>query len=199
MKNLASQLSELLGHAFEQAGYGEGWGKTAPSDRPDLADFQCNDAMRAAKKLGVNPRQIAQSIADQLTDHPDLREIAVAGPGFLNLKLSPKLLNQHANAMPGDVDQKFFGTALTEKILLDFGGANVAKPMHVGHLRSAVIGDSLQRLFRLLGAEVTSDVHLGDWGLQMGHLITELAEEQPDLPYFDPEKNRLSRSISGHD
>ena len=140
--------------------------------------------MAAAKTAKKNPREIAGQIVEILRNNPDFGFVEMAGPGFINLEPSDKLITKRANELSGD-ERTGAGFAKPEKIVLDFGGPNVAKPMHVGHLRSSVIGDSLQRLLRFQGHEVISDIHLGDWGLQMGHLITELQEEQPDLPYFD--------------
>lgn len=185
MTSLADQLSATLGDAFAAMGLDAGLGRVSESDRPDLAPYQCNGALAAAKQAGKPPRVIAQGIADHLASvMPDLA-VEIAGPGFLNLTPAPSIYTGQANALAGDERAGARQVDAPRKVLIDFGGPNVAKPMHVGHLRSSVIGDSLQRLFRFLGHEVTSDIHLGDWGLQMGQLITELEDEQPGLPYFD--------------
>ncbi len=186
---LADRLSALAAAAFEQAGgapeQAAQWGRVMRSDRPDLAPFQCNGAMAAAKALKQNPRAIAAAAAQILADQTDIAAVDVAGPGFLNITPAPHLIIDRAQALAGDARAGAGRVAEPQTIVLDFGGPNVAKPMHVGHLRSAVIGDCLQRLMKFRGDQLTSDIHLGDWGLQMGHLITELEDEQPDLPYFD--------------
>ena len=155
------------------------------SDKPELADFQCNGAMAAAKAAGKNPRDIAAGVAAALKAHPMVLSAEVAGPGFINLRVSDAALSARAEVVRGDAMAGAERAADAQVTVIDFGGANVAKPMHVGHLRSAVIGDTLQRICRFAGDTVISDVHLGDWGLQMGHLVTELEDEQPGLVYFD--------------
>ncbi|MBA4228129.1 MAG: arginine--tRNA ligase [Hyphomonas sp.] len=185
MTSLAKELSAAAGAAFDAMGLEARFGEVRRSDKPELADFQCNGAMAAAKAAAKNPREIAGEIAAKLKEHASVLSAEVAGPGFINLRVSDAALSARAENVRGDAmagAEKAPDAAVT---VIDFGGANVAKPMHVGHLRSAVIGDTLQRLLRFLGDEVTSDVHLGDWGLQMGHLVTELQDEQPDLIYFD--------------
>lgn len=185
MASLAKELSAAAGAAFDAMGLEARFGEVRRSDKPDLADFQCNGAMAAAKAAAKNPREIAGEIAAKLKEHPSVLSAEVAGPGFINLRVSDAALSSRAEGVRGDVMAGAEKAPDTQVTVIDFGGANVAKPMHVGHLRSAVIGDTLQRLLRFLGDEVTSDVHLGDWGLQMGHLVTELQDEQPDLIYFD--------------
>ncbi|MEQ1782077.1 MAG: arginine--tRNA ligase [Hyphomonadaceae bacterium] len=183
--DLADQLSEAAGAAFAALGLDVSLGAMRRSDRPDLADFQCNGAMAAAKKLGKNPREIATAIVDALKASPLVASTDVAGPGFINVKLSASALSQRAEQIAADPRAGARSVDSPRRVVIDFGGWNVAKEMHIGHLRSTVIGDSLQRLFRFMGDSVTSDVHLGDWGLQMGQLINEVKLEQPDLPYFD--------------
>jgi arginyl-tRNA synthetase len=183
--DLADQLSDLAGAAFVALGLEPSLGAMRRSDRPDLADFQCNGAMAAAKKLGKNPREIAGAVVDALKASALVANAEVAGPGFINVRLSAEALSARAEELAADVRAGARGVATARKVVFDFGGWNVAKEMHIGHLRSTVIGDSLQRLFRFMGDSVTSDVHLGDWGLQMGQLINEVKLEQPDLPYFD--------------
>ncbi|KCZ98290.1 arginyl-tRNA ligase [Hyphomonas polymorpha PS728] len=185
MASLAKELSAAAGAAFDAMGLEARFGEVRRSDKPELADFQCNGAMAAAKAAGRNPREIAGEIAAKLKEHPSVLSAEVAGPGFINLRVSDAALSARAEGVRGDAMAGAEKAADAQVTVIDFGGANVAKPMHVGHLRSAVIGDTLQRLLRFLGDEVTSDVHLGDWGLQMGHLVTELQDEQPDLIYFD--------------
>ncbi len=182
---LEDVLSARLGAAFAQAGLDPALGAVRPADRPDLAPFQCNGALAGAKAAGKNPRQIAQAVAAALEDDPLLQRVEIAGPGFINLTPSHAALEARAAALVADSRG---GAGMVEhprRVIIDFGGPNVAKAMHVGHLRSTIIGDALQRLFRFRGDDVVSDVHLGDWGLQMGQIITELARERPNLPYFD--------------
>ncbi|MFN7054135.1 arginine--tRNA ligase [Hyphomonas sp.] len=185
MTSLAGELSAAAGAAFEAMGLAARFGEVRRSDKPELADFQCNGAMAAAKAAGRNPREIAGEIAAKLKGHPSVSSAEVAGPGFINLRVSDAALSARAEGVRGDAMAGAEKAADAAVTVIDFGGANVAKPMHVGHLRSAVIGDTLQRLLRFLGDTVISDVHLGDWGLQMGHLVTELQDEQPGLIYFD--------------
>lgn len=155
------------------------------SAKPDLPPFQCNGALAAAKAAKKNPRDIAAAVVEALSDNPDFEGLVIGGPGFINFGPSAELISRRANVLGGDSKTGARHADSPKKIIVDFGGPNVAKPMHVGHLRSSVIGDCLQRLLRFRGHEVVSDIHLGDWGLQMGHLITELSDEQPDLAYFD--------------
>ncbi|PHR94428.1 MAG: arginine--tRNA ligase [Robiginitomaculum sp.] len=183
----SSILQILNGHvqvAFEALDLPVELGRVVVGSKGD-APFQCNGALAAAKIAKKSPRDIAASVVEKLAGNPDIESAEIGGPGFINLVPAAHVLKARANglaqsemtgARPADKIQKF---------VVDFGGPNVAKPMHVGHLRSSVIGDSLQRLLRFRGHSVVSDIHLGDWGLQMGHLITELQEEQPDLMYFD--------------
>ena len=185
MTDLARQLSEAVGAAFEKLGLDVGLGAVRRSDRPDLADFQCNGAMAAAKAAKKNPREIATAVVEALSGNALVESCDVAGPGFINLKVSAAALAGQAQAIADDERAGGGKVETSRKVVMDFGGWNVAKPMHIGHLRSTIIGDSLQRLFRFRGDEVTSDVHLGDWGLQMGQLINEVKLEQPELPYFD--------------
>lgn len=187
MTDLATELSAACSAAFEAEGFEARWGAVRRSDRPELADFQCNGCMGAAKKAGLVPRDLAAKIAERITGQGPIERVDVAGPGFLNIRVASAALSRQAEFIRTDAKAGGGKLEQTEKVVIDFGGPNVAKPMHVGHLRSAVIGDTLVRLFRFLGDEVTGDAHLGDWGLQMGHLITELFAEQPDLVYFDPD------------
>jgi arginyl-tRNA synthetase len=185
MVSVISRLSTRLQAAFAAEGLPTKFGQVIESDRPDLAPYQCNGAMAAAKIAKAPPRAVAEKIAARLeADMPDLG-IEIAGPGFLNLTPADSAYADRADEIAAD--ERAGGTISPKpiKIMIDFGGPNVAKPMHVGHLRSSVLGDCLQRLLRFRGHNVTSDIHLGDWGLQMGHLVTELQDEQPDLPYFN--------------
>ncbi|MCH8490119.1 MAG: arginine--tRNA ligase [Oceanicaulis sp.] len=185
MTSLVEELTGAVSAAFEAAGLPRDLGGVIESDRPDLAPYQCNGALAAAKAAKANPRALAASIAEHLAAaRPDLA-VEIAGPGFLNIIPPASLYASRAQVLAADPRTGARKASAPLKVMIDFGGPNVAKPMHVGHLRSSVIGDSLQRLMRFRGHEVTSDIHLGDWGLQMGQLITELEDEQPDLPYFD--------------
>jgi arginyl-tRNA synthetase len=187
MSSLIGGLSAVVGQAFAAEGLPENLGQVILSDRPDLAQFQCNGALAAAKAAKANPRDIAGKIIARLKQDGRFAKIEIAGPGFINLDLTDAALNE---LLAGD------GAADTgpkknedKKLVIDFGGPNVAKPMHVGHLRSSIIGDCLQRLYRANGWAVTGDVHLGDWGLQMGQLISEVGLRGLAPLYFDASFN----------
>lgn len=183
---LTEELSTLVGAAFAAEGYDPSWGAVRVSDRPDLAQFQCNGALGAAKAAKVNPRAVAEKIAARLKGEAMFADVALAGPGFINLKLTDASLSARIAALGSDERLGGWAAPAAETIILDYGGPNVAKPLHVGHLRSAIIGECLKRLFRFVGHKVIGDIHLGDWGLPMGQLITEVKREQPTLAYFDP-------------
>ena len=185
MTDLAAQLASACVAAFEAESLDARWGAVKQSDRPELADFQCNGCMGAAKQADTNPRELAARIAPLIAEHPAVARVDIAGPGFLNIVVTDTALSSVAEAVRIDAKAGGGVAADPEKVVVDFGGPNVAKPMHVGHLRSAVIGDTMVRLLRFMGDEVIGDVHLGDWGLQMGLLICAVMQEQPDLPYFD--------------
>jgi arginyl-tRNA synthetase len=185
MRDLAGQLTEVAGAAFGALGLDPQFGAMRRSDRPDLADFQCNGAMAAAKAAKRNPREIADAVVSALRASDLVAAAETAGPGFINVRLSPASLSARVSETLADGRVGAPPCGPARRVMIDFGGWNVAKPMHIGHLRSTIIGDSLQRLFRFMGDTVVSDVHLGDWGLQMGLLIVEVAREQPDLPYFN--------------
>ena len=186
MTSLLDELSAIAGEAFAAEGYPTGLGTVQPSDRPDLAQFQCNGALPAAKIAKGNPRAIVDKIATRLKANPIFSQVEIAGPGFINLDVSDEALARRMGALATDECLGAPETGKGKTVLIDFGGANVAKPMHVGHLRSSVIGDSLQRLFRADGWHTISDVHLGDWGLQMGQLISEIGHRGIAPIYFDP-------------
>lgn len=177
---LTAELSALVGEAFAAEGFDAASGAVRVSDRPDLAQFQCNGALGAAKAAGRNPRELGEKIAARLKTNDLFAKVEVAGPGFINLTLTDDALCRRANADAGG-----WRAEKPETIVIDYGGPNIAKPLHVGHLRSAIIGECLKRLFRASGHAVIGDIHMGDWGLPMGQLITEIAREQPALPYFD--------------
>ena len=178
MTDLKTSLSEAVAAAFAAEGVDAALARVVASDRPDLADFQSNGALAAAKALKANPRELAARVAERLSNDPRLSSVEVAGPGFINLKLSDAALSQRAAAVAAD--EALAGASLntpSRKVVIDYAGPNVAKPMHVGHLRSSIIGESLKRLFRFRGDAVWGDAHFGDWGFQMGLLITACGDE----------------------
>ena len=178
-------ISNEMKQAFEAAGYDRELGKVTVSNRPDLCEYQCNGAMAGAKLYKKAPIMIANDVADKCTDSRVFAEVQAVAPGFLNLKIKGSFLADYLTQM--EKEEKF-GLEVPEKqktIIVDYGGPNVAKPLHVGHLRSAVIGESVKRIARYIGHKVIGDIHMGDWGLQMGLVITEMKERYPDLVYFD--------------
>lgn len=185
MKKLLDLISEEMMNAFEAAGYDKSLGKVTVSNRPDLCEYQCNGAMAGAKLYHKAPLMIANDVVSKCEGSKIFSDVEAVNPGFLNLKLKEEFLGNYLEEM--ERSEKF-GLPEPEKslkIVIDYGGPNVAKPLHVGHLRSAVIGESIKRIGRYNGHEVIGDIHLGDWGLQMGLIITELKERNPKLPYFD--------------
>jgi arginyl-tRNA synthetase len=185
MKNIVDLLREELSKAFAEAGYEEQYAKVTVSNRPDLCQYQCNGALAAAKQYHKAPIQIADEIVQCLQGSAMFQEATAQKPGFINLVVSDSFLADYINEMRSDEMLGCTKAAAQETIVIDYGGANVAKPLHVGHLRSAVIGESIKRTARFLGHHVIGDAHLGDWGLQMGLIITELKRRQPELVYFD--------------
>ena len=184
MKKTIEWIKEKITESFVKAGYDKKYGMVSVSNRPDLCQYQCNGAMAAAKAYKKAPIQIAQEVIAPLLEDAMFSKIEAVNPGFINISVSGAFLAEQAKEM--DQDEKL-GVSMPEKktIVIDYGGPNVAKPLHVGHLRSAVIGESVKRICRFLGNKVIGDVHLGDWGLQIGLIITELKKRQPELPYFD--------------
>ena len=185
MKKILDLISEEMQQAFAAAGYDAELGRVTVSNRPDLCEYQCNGAMAGANKYHKAPIMIANDVAEKLSDSKVFAEVQAVAPGFLNLKIKNSFFTDYLKEME-KADK--FGLDKPEKpmkIVVDYGGANIAKPLHVGHIRSAVIGESVKRILRYCGHEVIGDVHLGDWGLQMGLVITELKERKPDLVYFD--------------
>jgi len=186
--SLLTDLTTRFGVAFASLGLDPALGTVTVSDRPDLAQFQCNGALAAAKAAGRAPRDIAQDVIDAVADPAVFAELGMAGPGFINITLTDAVIGGRVAGLNPDR----FGHPVRSadgKVLIDFGGPNVAKAMHVGHLRSSLIGESLQRVFRFAGYDVVSDIHFGDWGTQMGQLIIEAQARKPDLPYFDPDSS----------
>ena len=186
MKKLIDEMNEKAAQAFAEAGYDPSYGKVTVSNRPDLCEYQCNGAMAAAKAYRKAPIQIAEAVAAALEKEDMFEEITAVKPGFINIKLDRGYLARYLMKMREDSHLSAETAEKPETIIIDYGGPNVAKPLHVGHLRSAIIGESIKRMGRFLGHKVIGDVHLGDWGLQMGLIITELQERKPELPYFDP-------------
>lgn len=185
MKKVIEILQEELSAAFEKAGYDKKYAKVGVSNRPDLCQYQCNGALAAAKEYHKAPIQMANEVVEFLKDSESFKEIAAQAPGFINMSVSDRFLADYINKMTASETLGLDKAENPETIVIDYGGANVAKPLHVGHLRSAVIGESIKRTARYLGHKVIGDVHLGDWGLQIGLIITELKHRKPELVYFD--------------
>ena len=186
MEQILDIITEKMQAAFEEAGYDRAYGRVTVSNRPDLCEYQCNGALAAAKQYHCAPIKIAQAVVEKLNAE-DYSLVEAVNPGFINLKLSGHFLKEYLETMR---TAPKFGAAQIgagKTVVVDYGGANVAKPLHIGHLRPAIIGESLKRLYKYLGYNAIGDVHLGDWGLQMGLIIAELSERQPELPYFDPD------------
>ena len=184
MKKLLELITEGFEKAFEQNEYDKKLGKVVVSNRPDLCQYQCNGAMAGAKLYHKAPIMIANQVVESLQDNEMFESVEAVMPGFINIKLNSEFVAKYLNDMK-EADKYGCENKAPETIVIDYGGANVAKPLHVGHLRSAVIGESVKRIERFMGNKVISDVHLGDWGLQMGLIITELECRKPDLVYFD--------------
>lgn len=178
MSDLKRSLSEAAAAAFQAAGLSPDFGRVTASDRPDLADFQCNGALSAAKSAKRNPREIAEQVVGILKTDPRLASVEIAGAGFINLRVSSDALSVRANAIAADPRAGAEPLAHPRRVLVDYAGPNVAKPMHVGHLRASIIGESIKRLYRFRGDEVLGDAHFGDWGFQMGLLIVSVGEER---------------------
>ncbi len=185
MKKIMDLIAEELAEAFEKAGYDRKYAKVTLSNRPDLCEYQCNGAMAGAKTYHKAPIMIAEDVVALLQDSRCLSEAGAVKPGFINMKLKEEYVADYLNQMEESSDLGLEKTENPEMIVVDYGGPNVAKPLHVGHLRSAIIGESVKRISRKMGHKVLGDIHLGDWGYQMGLIITELKERKPDLPYFD--------------
>lgn len=185
MKKIIDVLQEVMEGGFEQAGYDKKFGFVTVSNRPDLCQYQCNGAMAAAKQYKMAPFQIAEKVVEAVKENDVFEKIEMVKPGFINITVSGKLLVDFGKAM---MTEEKYGIPAPEKertVVIDYGGANVAKPLHVGHLRPAIIGESVKRICRFMGDKVIGDVHLGDWGLQIGLIINEVRHRQPELPYFD--------------
>lgn len=188
MSDLKTVLSEAAAAAFAGLGLPAELGRVTASDRPDLADFQCNGALPAAKRpenaSGRNPREIAAAVAAALNADPRLASVEIAGPGFINLRVADAALSQRADEIAADARAGAETVADPRRVIVDYGGPNVAKPMHVGHLRASIIGESVKRLYRFRGDSVLGDAHFGDWGYQMGLLIGAVCDEHPDIAHL---------------
>ena len=184
MKKFLELISEEMGKAFEAAGYQADLGKVTISNRPDLCEYQCNGAMAAAKEYKKAPFMIADDVAAAISQSDMFKSVEVVKPGFINIIVSDSMLSSYINEMARE-EKLGYEADGSDNIIIDYGGPNVAKPLHVGHLRTAIIGESLKRIFRFAGNKVTGDIHLGDWGLQMGLVIEQLHDNKPDLPYYD--------------
>jgi arginyl-tRNA synthetase len=185
LKTLLELITIETEAAFEKAGYDRELAKVTLSNRPDLCEYQCNGALAGAKKYKKAPFMIAEDVAANLAGSSYFESVDVVKPGFINLKLSKESVASYLNGMKAEEKLGVENEETPKTIMIDYGGPNVAKPLHVGHLRSAIIGESVKRILRYKGNQVIGDIHLGDWGYQMGLIITELKKRQPDLPYFD--------------
>ncbi|MDU4890712.1 MAG: arginine--tRNA ligase [Clostridium sp.] len=180
-----NQISNVVKDAFENLGYTRESGKVNTSNRPDLCQYQCNGALADAKKFKKAPVVIASEVVEKLKENPMFAKLEIAGPGFINITINDEFLVDYVNKMNGDEKLGLSKVTEVKKVIVDYGGANVAKPLHIGHLRSAIIGESIKRIAKFMGHDVIGDVHLGDWGLQMGMVISEVERRNPELPYFD--------------
>ena len=185
MKEILDVITEKMTAAFKEAGYDEKYARVVLSNRPDLCEYQCNGAMAAAKEYHKAPFMIADDVVEKLNGEAMFSMVESVKPGFINMNISEDYITEYLNSMNEDERLGVDAIENPKTIMIDYGGPNVAKPLHVGHLRSAIIGESIKRIGKFMGNEMIGDVHLGDWGLQMGLIITELRERKPDLPYFD--------------
>lgn len=185
MKKILDLIAAEMKTAFTESGYEESYAKITLSNRPDLCEYQCNGAMAAAKVYKKKPIDIAGEVVEKLAGNRMFSQIDAIMPGFININVNPHYLADYMNDMQKEEKLGVEEIGHGETVIVDYGGANVAKPLHVGHLRSAVIGESVKRLGAFLGYNMIGDVHLGDWGLQMGLIIEELRDRKPELVYFD--------------
>ena len=184
MKNFILILQEKIEKAFEECGYDKQYGKVINSNRPDLCEFQCDGALMAAKQYKKAPFIIAEEVVEKCKNNKEFEKIEVVKPGFINIDVSKEFITTYCNQI---INEEKFGCNMEEDktVVIDYGGPNIAKPLHVGHLRPAIIGESVKRIHKFFGNRVIGDVHLGDWGLQMGLVIEELKFRHPDWPYFN--------------
>ena len=185
MKKILDLITEEMEQAFADAGYEKELARVTLSNRPDLCEYQCNGAMAGAKKYHKAPIMIAEEVVAKIPENGYISGAEAVKPGFINLKTNPAAVADYLNQMEADEKLGAEEVENPKTIVIDYGGPNVAKPLHVGHLRSAIIGESVKRITRFMGNKVIGDIHLGDWGYQMGLIITELKKRQPELPYFD--------------
>lgn len=188
MIELSEQLSKILKNAFIDCGYGENAGNVVPCVVEGFGDFQCNDSMRLAKEFRKNPFDIANEVTEKIKSNPVFEKVEVARPGFINMTINNEFLSDFIEDYIDDINVEA-KPSLNKTMMIDYGGPNVAKPLHIGHLRSAIIGESLKRITKYVGYNVLGDVHLGDWGRQMGMVIMGIKRRYPDLPYFDENYN----------
>ncbi|HEY8190821.1 MAG TPA: arginine--tRNA ligase, partial [Alphaproteobacteria bacterium] len=187
MTSLAQKLTDIVGQTFETCGLPREMGLVRVADRPDLAQFQCNGAMTAAKAAKKNPREVAQQVVENVKSNPAFSKIEIAGPGFINLNVTDEYLAAHMATVGGDVRLGVANTGNGATVIVDYGGPNVAKAMHVGHLRPTIIGDAVKRILVYAGYNALGDVHMGDWGLPIGQIISEYELRHPEWPWFDPD------------
>ena len=187
MEKLIDLISGQVSDAFQKAGFEASYGRVSLSGRPDLCEYQCNGSMPAAKQYHKAPIAIAEAVVAELQNNPSFSSVEAVKPGFINLRLAPEMVSNYVNQMAQADHFGLQGEAQPKTIVIDYGGANVAKPLHVGHIRPAIIGEAVKRIARYFGNRVIGDVHLGDWGLQMGLIIEGIRDKNPDLPYFDPD------------
>ena len=187
MEKLIDLISQQVSKAFEAAGFAPELGRVSVSARPDLCEYQCNGCMKAAKEYHKAPIQIAEAVVAQLKENSAFSAAEAVKPGFINLRLAPEYVRDYLMQMSGAEKFGLQGEQEPKTVVIDYGGANGAKPLHVGHIRPAIIGEAVKRIERYMGNRVIGDVHLGDWGLQMGLIIEGIRERQPELPYFDPD------------
>ena len=186
MEKLIDRISGQVSAAFENAGFDPSYGRVSVSARPDLCEYQCNGSLPAAKQYHKAPMAIAEAVVEQLQDNSAFLTVEAVKPGFINLRLAPEMVSDYVNQMAKADKFGLQGEEHPKTVVIDYGGANVAKPLHVGHIRPAIIGEAVKRIERYFGNTVIGDVHLGDWGLQMGLIIEGIREKNPELPYFDP-------------
>ena len=196
MTSIINELTKIVSEAFEKCGYDKSLGTVSVSDRLDLCQFQCNGAFAGAKQYRKAPFMIADEVVEKISGNEIFKSVEMVKPGFINMTLNDEIIIKKTREIASDINLGIPQAEKSETIVLDYGGPNVAKPLHIGHLRSAIIGESLKRIARAMGNKVISDVHLGDWGLQIGLVIAELSERNPDWvcfsPDFDPEKDNVN-------
>lgn len=185
MNKFIDILNDIFKDAFEELGYNNKYGQINLSNRPDLCQFQCNGALPASKEYKKNPKIIAEEILSKVKNHEIFSEVTIAGPGFINITIKDEFISDYLNKMCMHDKLGVVEEICPKTIIVDYGGANIAKPLHVGHLRAAIIGESIKKMARFLGHKVIGDVHLGDWGLQIGMVIAGVKRRNPELPYFD--------------